>query len=183
MARWICEKAQKKYYVLRFLLKEAKDELLRISRGSLFHIVVWPSMSCFADWSKCHHVTFIIIEWAMHHGRPCIIIDWYTVAVYQSIMIHRYVTMHHCKLALLMNVNTRCITTVLIIKKATVSKSQNVKDSSRANKCLRKIKINLRTKVEICISTYSNADAICYSTTSQTKLNKCNSVCLIVDRS
>jgi len=46
----------------------------------------------------------------------------------------------------------------------TVSKSQNVKDRSRANKYLGKIKVNLRTKVGICISTYSNADVVCYST-------------------
>jgi len=32
----------------------------------------------------------------------------------------------------------QCITTVLIIENATVSKSQNVKDSSHANKYLRK---------------------------------------------
>jgi len=61
----------------------------------------------------------------------------------------------------------QCITTVLIIKKATVSKShsQNVKDSSDGNKYLRKIKINLRTKVEICIATYLNADVVCYTAT------------------
>jgi len=47
-------------------------------------------------------------------------------------------------------------TTVLIIKKATVSNSQNVKDSSHGNKSLRKIKINLGTEVEICISTFGN---------------------------
>jgi len=52
-----------------------------------------------------------------------------------------------------------------------VSKSQNVKDSSRADKYLRKIKIDLRTKVEICISTYSNADVACYSATWRTELN------------
>jgi len=52
-----------------------------------------------------------------------------------------------------------------------VSKSQNVKDSSRADKYLRKIKINLRTKVEICISTYSNADGVCYSATWRTEVN------------
>jgi len=34
---------------------------------------VLPTMSCFADWSKCCHVTLIIIEWSTHHGRPCII--------------------------------------------------------------------------------------------------------------
>jgi len=52
-----------------------------------------------------------------------------------------------------------------LIKKATVPKSQNVKDSSHGNKYLRKIEINLGTKVEICISTYSNADVVCYSAT------------------
>jgi len=50
-----------------------------------------------------------------------------------------------------MIVNMRCITTVVRIKKATVSNSQNVTDSSRGNKYLLKMKINLRTKVEICI--------------------------------
>jgi len=40
-----------------------------------------------------------------------------------------------------------CVTTVLIIKKATVSKSQKVKD--RSNKYVRKIKVNLGTKVGI----------------------------------
>jgi len=36
-------------------------------------IVVWPNMSCFADWSKCCHVTWIIIQWSTRHGRLCII--------------------------------------------------------------------------------------------------------------
>ena len=31
--------------------------------------VVWPTMSCFADWSKRYHATFIIIECRMHRGR------------------------------------------------------------------------------------------------------------------
>ena len=35
--------------------------------------VVWPTMSCFADWSKCRHVTLINIEWSTCHSRPCII--------------------------------------------------------------------------------------------------------------
>jgi len=92
-------------------------------------IVVWPTMSCFADWSKCCHVTFIIIiEWSRDQ--------------------------HHCKLSQLISINLQCVTTVLIIKNATVSKSQNVKDRSRANKYLRKIKVNLRSKVGLCISTY-----------------------------
>ena len=39
----------------------------------LVHIVVWPTMSCFADWSKCRHVT-LVIEWSTRHGRPCVII-------------------------------------------------------------------------------------------------------------
>jgi len=62
-----------------------------------------------------------------------------------------------------------------------VSKSQYVKDSSHATKYLRKIKINLQTKVEICISTYSNADVVCYSATWQSWTNA--TVGLIVDRS
>jgi len=33
------------------------------------------------------------------------------------------------------------------------------------------------------VSTYSNADVVCYSATCQTGLNECNSVCQIVDRS
>jgi len=52
----------------------------------------------------------------------------------------------------------QCITTVLIIKTVTVPNSQNVKDSSHGNKYLRKVKLNLVAEVEICISTYSNAD-------------------------
>ena len=39
-----------------------------------------------------------------------------------------------------------------------MSNSQNVKHSSHGNKRLRKIKINFQTKVEICISIYSNVD-------------------------
>jgi len=73
-----------------------------------------------------------------------------------------------------------CVTAVLIIKNATVSKSQNVKDW-RANKYPRKMKVNLRTKVGICISTYLNADVVCYITaTWRTELND---VCLIDDGS
>ena len=56
-----------------------------------------------------------------------------------------------------MSVNMRCVTTVLIIIKATASESKNVKERSHANKYLRKIKVNLRTEVGNCISTYSNA--------------------------
>ena len=110
-------------------------------------IVVWPTTSCFADWLKCCHVTFIIIiEWSRDQ--------------------------HHCKLSQLISINLQCVTTVLIIKNATVSKSQNVKDRSRANKYLRKIKVNLRSKVGLCISTYSNADVVRYSSAIwQTELN------------
>ena len=78
-----------------------------------------------------------------------------------------------------MSVNMRCIITVLIMKKGHVSNSQNVKDSLHGNKRLRKIIINLRIKVEICISTHSNADIVCYRAT---ELNERNSVRLIVDR-
>ena len=85
---------------------------------------------------------------------------------------HCDMIIHYCKLEQLMSVNMQCITAVLIIKVATVSKSQNVKDSSHANKYLRKIKINPWTKVEICISTYSNAGILCYSATCRTELNE-----------
>jgi len=77
----------------------------------------------------------------------------------------------------------RCITTLIIIKMATVPNSQYVKDSSHESKCLRKIKIHIRTKVEIGISTYSNADFVCYSATWRTELNKHNFVRQVVDRS
>ena len=59
-----------------------------------------------------------------------------------------------------------------------MSDSKYVKDSSHANKYLRKIKINLQTKVEISISTFSNADIA----TWWTVLNERNSVRQIVDR-
>jgi len=41
--------------------------------------VVWPTRSCFADWSKCRHVTFIIVEWSTRHGRLYHSIKRYTV--------------------------------------------------------------------------------------------------------
>ena len=70
-----------------------------------------------------------------------------------------------------MSVNLWYITAVLIIKKAILSKSQNVKDRSHANNYLRKIKVNFENEVGICISTYLNADIVFYSTTWQTELN------------
>ena len=33
-------------------------------------VVVWPSMSCFADWSKRRHVTLSIIICSPLHGHP-----------------------------------------------------------------------------------------------------------------
>ena len=60
---------------------------------------------------------------------------------------------------------------------------QDMKDSSHGYKYLRKIKPNLRIKVDICISTYSNADVVCHSATCRTKLNERNSVRQIVDGS
>jgi len=73
-----------------------------------------------------------------------------------------------------MSVNMWCITTVLIIKKATMSNSQNVKDSSHGNKYLKKIKIKINpgTNVEICISTYWNIDVVSCSATCQTELER-----------
>ena len=50
----------------------------------ILFIVVWPTMSCLADWSKCRHVTFIVIEWSTRHGRP-------------FTMIHGHVTFTKCK--------------------------------------------------------------------------------------
>jgi len=82
--------------------------------------------------------------------------------------IHHYrVTMHHCKLSQLISINLWCVTTVLIIKNATVSTSQNVKDRSPANKYLRKIKVNHQTYFNL-----STADVVCYSSaTWWTELN------------
>ena len=51
---------------------------------------------------------------------------------------HSHVTMHHCKLSQLISINLLCVTTVFIIKNATVSTSQDVKDRSHANKYLQK---------------------------------------------
>ena len=78
-----------------------------------------------------------------------------------------------------MRVIIQCITTVLVIKKATVSKSQSVKDSSHGIKYLRKIKINLGTIVEICISTYSNADVMLQRHLAE--LNERNSANLLIE--
>jgi len=60
-----------------------------------------------------------------------------------------------------------CVTTVLTIKKAIVSESQKtVHVQINIDK-----KLNLRTKVGICVSTYSNADVVCCSTTWRAELN------------
>ena len=40
------------------------------SHNYAFCIVVWPSMSCFADWSKRHHVTLSIIMCSPLRGHP-----------------------------------------------------------------------------------------------------------------
>ena len=37
--------------------------LLTLSINVCRLFVVWPTTSCFADWSKRRHVTFIIIDW------------------------------------------------------------------------------------------------------------------------
>ena len=60
---------------------------------------------------------------------------------------------HHCKLTKLISVNMWCITTVLIIKNAgAMPKSQNVKDSSRANKYLRNPRLKMRPRLTFCTS-------------------------------
>jgi len=30
--------------------------------SSTYDVVIWPTTSCFADWSKCRHVTFLIVD-------------------------------------------------------------------------------------------------------------------------
>jgi len=76
----------------------------------------------------------------------------------------------HASLQVILNDHPRCVTTVLIVINATVTLTEC--ERSRAHKYLRKIKVNLRTKVGICISTYSNADVVCYITaTWRTELN------------
>jgi len=35
-----------------------------------FCIVVWPTMSCFGEWSKRRHVTLSIIIYSLLHGHP-----------------------------------------------------------------------------------------------------------------
>ena len=97
-------------------------------------------------------------------GQPC-----------DTALLHGHVSTHHCKLAQLISNNMWSATAVL-----TVSKSQNVKDRSHANKYLRKIEVNLQTKADICISTYSNADVVCYRTTWRMELYDS---CLIVKKS
>ena len=48
------------------------------------YFVVWPTMSCFADWSKRRHVTLIKVEWSTRDGQPCVIT-----------MINGHVTVYH----------------------------------------------------------------------------------------
>ena len=41
--------------------KVVTSEALWISSCFFCNFCLWPAMSCFADWSKCHHVTLNII--------------------------------------------------------------------------------------------------------------------------
>jgi len=68
--------------------------------------------------------------------------------------------MHHCELSLLISINLRRVTTVLISYN---QKRHCVKVKECESQITCKITVNLRTKVEICISTYPNADVVCYS--------------------
>ena len=52
--------------------------LLSLLSWLFTNIVAWPTMSCFADWSKSHHITLSIIEWSTFHGRPVVIIHTHT---------------------------------------------------------------------------------------------------------
>ena len=51
---WSFDNAQRHVTMFRPVSKAA--------RSRSCDSVVWPTMSCFADWSKCRHVTFTIIE-------------------------------------------------------------------------------------------------------------------------
>ena len=69
------------FYLLTYLLcwLETWNNLfgvlvpLYLVKPASSRLVVWPTMSCLADWSKCRHVTLIMVEWSTRHGRPCII--------------------------------------------------------------------------------------------------------------
>ena len=54
------------------MMQGSESECDIFNRGSSYLIVVWPTRSCFADWSKRHHMTLIIIiEWSTRHDRQC----------------------------------------------------------------------------------------------------------------
>ena len=44
--------------------------------GSSYLVVVWPTMSCFADWSKCCYVTLSLIICSPLYGHP----GWHTMS-------------------------------------------------------------------------------------------------------
>jgi len=120
---------------------------------------------------EVHHHRMMNVSVVNHATVHCRMVTWPC----DTALLHGHVSTHHCKLAQLISINLRSATAVL-----TVSKSQNVKDRSRANKYLRKIKVNLQTKADICTSTNSNADVVCYRTTWRTELYDS---CLIVKKS
>ena len=154
-----------------------------------FHTVTWlcniamshgrpPTCASFSN-DERHMTAFRPISEAAR-SWSCDSVEWWTCL--RS-------TVQHCNVArsrdhsllqvnLTDSINLWCVATVRVIKKATLSKLQIVKDRSHANKCLRKVKVNPGTDVVICISTYWNADVVCYSATWRTKLND---VCPVVD--
>jgi len=88
-----------------------------------------------------HHYRMMNVSTVDRVTLQCCTVTW----LCNIAMSHGHMTMHH-------------------VVYYNITYNQNVTDSSHVNKYLRKIKINLRTKVGISISTYSNADVVCYST-------------------
>ena len=81
------------FYTVAWLDPQSLTEMTLVAditrhlvHGLAEFIVVWPTTSCFADWSRCRHVTLIVIEWSTRHGWPRVII-----------MIHGHVTFTICK--------------------------------------------------------------------------------------
>jgi len=56
---------------------------------------VWPTMSCFADWSKRRHVTLSIIIWSTLHGHP--VWHYNVTRVSYVLSVWRHVMFIKCK--------------------------------------------------------------------------------------
>ena len=118
----------------------AADQLSMIAwlylRFLTYVVVVWPTTSCSADWSKHRHMIFSIIDWPTLHDN--LSSDIFTLRE-----------------------NVRWLSSDIFTLRESVRWSDSLDG----------------------ISTYSNADVVCYSATCRTGLNERNSVRQIVDRS